>query len=224
VASGRSDASDARRTCSGKPQRRHAPQGIQLIASLPQSYKDFPKLERCLAVLYETLRLHPSVTIIPKVALEDTYLPDDTYPLPLLKESESEIPTPFGQRRAFIPKGSHVHIDTTALHLHPSHWADPAAFKPERFLEDYNKDAFLPFSAGARACIGRRFAEVETVCILALMIRTFDITPIPSNESFEQKRERLLAAVNKLTLTPKKALPLRLIKRDVRDLDWDALS
>ncbi len=158
------------------------------------------------------------------MALEDTYLPDDTYPLPSFKEHKSGTSMPLEQRKAFIPKGSHVHIDTTALHLHPSHWEDPMAFKPERFLKDYNKDAFLPFSAGARACIGRRFAEVESVCMLALMIRTFDITPVPTNESFEHKRERLLAATTKLTLTPAKALPLRLIKRDVGDLDWNAAS
>ena len=28
------------------------------------------------------------------------------------------------------------------------YWKDPNTFKPERFLEDWPKDAFLPFSAG----------------------------------------------------------------------------
>lgn len=28
------------------------------------------------------------------------------------------------------------------------YWASPEKFIPERFLEDYNKDAFIPFSAG----------------------------------------------------------------------------
>jgi hypothetical protein len=145
-------------------------------------------------VLYETLRLHPPVTIIPKMALEDTYLPDDVYPLASYSATK-DTGTAEERPRVFIPKGTHVHIDTTALRefglnasqvngtdegaphsviqdLHrkqsilswsfsyqtsyasspfiASHWEDPSAFKPERFLEDYNKDAFLPFSGGAR--------------------------------------------------------------------------
>jgi cytochrome P450 len=28
------------------------------------------------------------------------------------------------------------------------YWKDPHTFKPERFLEDWPKDAFIPFSAG----------------------------------------------------------------------------
>jgi cytochrome P450 len=36
------------------------------------------------------------------------------------------------------------------------YWDDPEEFRPERFLGDYNRDAFLPFAAGPRACLGRR--------------------------------------------------------------------
>jgi hypothetical protein len=28
------------------------------------------------------------------------------------------------------------------------YWEDPFTFKPERFLGDWNRDAFLPFSSG----------------------------------------------------------------------------
>ena len=28
------------------------------------------------------------------------------------------------------------------------YWKDPHTFKPERFLEDWPKDAFIPFSTG----------------------------------------------------------------------------
>lgn len=38
------------------------------------------------------------------------------------------------------------------------YWQDPLVFNPERFLGNYNKDAFIPFSVGARSCIGRRYA------------------------------------------------------------------
>ena len=35
------------------------------------------------------------------------------------------------------------------------YWDDPYTFKPERFLGKWDKDAFIPFSGGARSCIGR---------------------------------------------------------------------
>lgn len=35
------------------------------------------------------------------------------------------------------------------------YWDEPEAFKPERFLGNYPRDAFLPFSGGPRGCIGR---------------------------------------------------------------------
>jgi len=42
------------------------------------------------------------------------------------------------------------------IHSIARYWEDPHTFKPERFLKDWPRDAFLPFSAGARACIGRK--------------------------------------------------------------------
>lgn len=127
------------------------------------------------------------------------------------------------------------------------YWKNPNAFQPERFLEDYNRDAFAPFSAGARgesiilssaqanlawsACIGRKFAEVEMVAVLSLLVRTYQImplgTPDPSNivtaaddvtaSSHEPTlpellTERLLETKPGVTLTPRE-IGVRLVKR-----------
>jgi Cytochrome P450 len=35
-------------------------------------------------------------------------------------------------------------------------WDEPSKFKPDRFLREYDQNAFIPFSMGARGCIGRR--------------------------------------------------------------------
>lgn len=47
------------------------------------------------------------------------------------------------------------------------YWPEPEEFKPERFIDTdeykWDRDSFMPFSAGARACIGRKFSEVEMV-------------------------------------------------------------
>jgi len=90
-------------------------------------------------------------------------------------------------------------------------------FNPERFLGSYNKDAFIPFSVGARACIGRRyvpnerlvidlvdivcihrFAEVEILAALCLMVLHYkiEITEDPEYgaETFEERKARVLKA------------------------------
>lgn len=97
------------------------------------------------------------------------------------------------------------------------YWDEPFQFRPERFVKgDYNKNAFIPFSAGARACIGRRFvyevphvtpcplnndlfrrfAEVEALAVLTLMVSTYKIEvteePQHATQTFEQRKERIL--------------------------------
>jgi len=71
-----------------------------------------------------------------------------------------------------VPKGCHVDVLVPALHKNRKvlpfksyamtnvpparYWKDPEEFQPERFLGDWPKNAFVPFSMGARACIGKR--------------------------------------------------------------------
>jgi hypothetical protein len=61
--------------------------------------------------------------------------------------------------------------------------------------------------------------------MIALIVRTFRIEATPlGGETPSSTAKRLLDARPQLTLTPKRALPLRLVKRDVGDLDWSAAS
>lgn len=168
------------------------------------TYKDFSRLPRTLAFLYETLRLHPSVVNIPKVCTEDTYLPDE--PESWFSGEGSVLEKTGERRQVFVPKGSYCSIDVAALHRHPVHWPNPLEFRPERFLADYNHDAFVPFSTGPRGCVGRKFAEVTDVALIALFVRHFEVKPAASssfaNETVERIAEKLLNAKNFLTLAP----------------------
>lgn len=108
------------------------------------------------------------------------------------------------------------------------YWDDPTTFRPDRFMKsDWNKDAFLPFSAGPRACLGRkcveyfisistqstdrmrclkhRFAEMEGVVVITMLVSLYKITvkeePQFANESFDMKKKRLFKSTRLLTLT-----------------------
>ncbi|KXN89025.1 Secologanin synthase [Leucoagaricus sp. SymC.cos] len=137
------------------------------------------------SVFYETLRLFPSVRCEPVV-----------------------VP---------IPQGIDVHINVPALQCNPKYWEDPLEFKPDRFLKpDWNRDAFIPFSSGPRACLGRKFAETEAVVMLTMLVSRYKITvkdePKFRNETFEQKKARVLKSIDLLTLTPVR-VPLTFTRR-----------
>ncbi|KAH7100851.1 cytochrome P450, partial [Auriculariales sp. MPI-PUGE-AT-0066] len=64
------------------------------------------------------------------------------------------------------------------------YWGDDAElFRPTRFIDspgyDWPRDAWIPFTTGPRVCIGQRFATVESVCILARLLRKYRIVPTP---------------------------------------------
>jgi cytochrome P450 len=89
-----------------------------------------------------------------------------------------------------VPKGTRITIPIYLLHHHPKYWDDPESFKPERWIFSNDKErdafmskiqfAFLPFSSGARNCIGQRFAVIEAHMIMAELIRHFNFQVAPS--------------------------------------------
>lgn len=65
----------------------------------------------------------------------------------------------------------------------------------------------LAFSGGARGCIGQRFAVTESICILASLVRRYEIR-IPDDlrsKSFEDQRRLMLHWFPMITNTPTNA-------------------
>ena len=85
--------------------------------------------------------------------------------------------------------GHHVSAGTTVaiviehVHRDPRFWADPGRFDPSRFLPgadpDRPRSSYLPFGGGKRLCIGRNFALLEAVMIIATLGQhhVFDLVP-----------------------------------------------
>jgi len=155
-----------------------------------------------MCIFNETLRMFPPVINIPKLSEEDT-----TFTTSNAAGEKLTIP---------VPKGARIMIDTPALHYNPRYWKDPHSFKPARFLEDWPRDAFLPFSAGPRACLGRKFFETEAIATLTMIVSQYKISikkePQFSGETFEQRKTRVLKCWNGLTLTPSR-VPLTFTRR-----------
>ncbi|KAG8729773.1 hypothetical protein FRC11_008043, partial [Ceratobasidium sp. 423] len=169
------------------------------------AYSHIQLLTYAMAVVYETLRLFPMVAIMPKKATTDT-----TVTLGFSPNTHS----------VQVPASTIVHVFATGLHYSPSYWENPDEFDPERFMDPHwNRDAFIAFSLGPRACIGRRFAETTLVAELYALISKYKVSVDESRfkpiegESILERRSRLINPEVRLTLTPA-PIPLVFSPRD----------
>ncbi|KAH0826709.1 cytochrome P450 [Lanmaoa asiatica] len=156
------------------------------------------------ACIRETLRMFPAEPRLPKDVHTDTVLPGTCF---TTGSKESLVET--AKFSMAIPAGSVVVLDIWALHMNPLYWGEDAAeFKPERFIDtpshQWPRNAFFPFSGGARSCIGQRFALVEMVGILASVVRRYRIR-VPDDlakKPFEEQKVELLKWTTGMSLTP----------------------
>ncbi|KAJ7665990.1 cytochrome P450 [Mycena polygramma] len=171
----------------------------------PASYKEsMAKLPYTLAVFHETLRLFPAIVRLMKIVHADTTIKAHRFTTNGKGEVDDvqDISVP-------VKTGSMIMIDVLGLHNNPMYWgSDVAEFKPDRFLntETYRwpRDAFVAFSAGPRSCIGQRFALTESACLLASLVRNYEIS-VPENlqaMSFEERKRTLLKWIPGVTMTP----------------------
>ncbi|KAH9998646.1 cytochrome P450, partial [Russula vinacea] len=162
--------------------------GVMSLNGMP-AYEDMTGSR---SVFYETLRLFPPAANIPKVASEDTTL---------------TVNNADGGKTTFpVPSGTEIYLQVPAVHYNPRYWKEPHKFMPERFLGDWPRDAFLPFSQGARACVGRRFAETEGLAIMAMLVSRYKIEvkeePQFAGETFEERYARITAFDEAMTTGP----------------------
>lgn len=74
----------------------------------------------------------------------------------------------------FIPKGTRITVDVSAIQRDPKVWNNPDDFIPERFMEGGEAEGhegmtWLPFGGGARQCIGMNFSLTEQKVALAML-------------------------------------------------------
>jgi len=131
-----------------------------VLGGRPPTFADVERLVYADKVVTESMRIYPPVPVISRKAMSDA------------KVGEWDVPA-----------GSEVVIWIYQTHHDPRWYPEPWAFRPERWDEGAAKDrpkhAYLPYAAGARACIGKVFAQMEAVlvlCTLAQKVR-FDHEP-----------------------------------------------
>ncbi len=118
-----------------------------------QSISSLTYLTSC---INESLRLYPPAWITDRVAIEDVQL-----------------------QEFYIKKGTMIGLSIYELHRNSAYWEHPNKFIPERFIENpklLKADAYMPFGAGPRLCIGNNFAMFEMVLTVFEVLKRFKIS------------------------------------------------
>jgi cytochrome P450 len=135
------------------------------------------------AAVEEALRLWPPVWLVTRRALADDVID--------------------GYR---IPAGTMVIIALPLVHRDPSVFADPQRFDASRFLPPSRaaipRDAYLPFGAGPRLCVGNDLAMVEAPILLASLLAQYRVTPLAAPKAHPGA-----------TIRPEGGLPCRVERR-----------
>ena len=118
-----------------------------------RSIEELPKLPYLAAVIAETLRLHPTVSIVVRQL---------NYPVAVWSAEQKA--------------GDVIGVALPALHADPGVWPNPGRFDPERFLARKPSPAeYSPFGFGHRRCPGSAFAAVELAVALGTILTAVEL-------------------------------------------------
>lgn len=108
-----------------------------------------------------------------------------------------------------FPRGTNFIVSQYVLHRDPRFYTNPDEFQPERWTDQFRQMlpayAYFPFGGGPRICIGKEFAMMEAVLVMATIAQQYRAMLEPG--TFEVVPEPLI------TLRPRDGLPMRLVRR-----------
>ncbi|CAH2245818.1 cytochrome P450 2K1-like [Pelobates cultripes] len=86
----------------------------------------------------------------------------------------------------FLPKGTHVIPLLTSVLKDKAHFDKPEEFYPQHFLDSegnfVKREAFIPFSAGRRSCVGENLAKMELFLFFTRLLQNFTFKAPPGEE------------------------------------------
>lgn len=146
---------------------------------------DIPKLSYTQMAIEEAMRLYPPVPITAREASQDCEIGGYE-----------------------VPAGSYIILRQWVMHRNPRYIEEPDKFKPERWENDLEKKlprgVYFPFGDGPRICIGKSFAMMEAILLLATIAQKFELKIVD---------DRPIEAQASITLRPEGGIKVMLKKR-----------
>lgn len=126
-------------------------------------------------VIFETLRMYPPVPVIAREVRENVKLATGPFT---------------------IPAGTTVVIGTLKIHRQKDIFENPDVFDPDNFLPERTQNrhyyGFIPFSAGPRSCVGRKYAMLKLKILLSTIVRNFKVYSSCTEEDFKLQADIIL--------------------------------
>lgn len=133
--------------------------------------RQIPKLEN---VIKETLRLHPPLIILMRVA-----------------QGEFEV------QGHPIHKGDFVAASPAVSNRIPEDFPDPETFDPGRYDKPREEDVlhrwtWIPFGAGRHRCVGAAFATMQIKAIFSVLLREYEFEMAQPPESYRNDHSKMV--------------------------------
>ncbi len=136
-----------------------------------QALRSIPQLE---AVLKETLRLHPPLIILMRLAQEEVELAGQV-----------------------VPAGTMVAASPRVSNRIAADFPDPERFDPGRYLDPRQEDlanrwTWIPFGAGRHRCVGNAFAMMQLKAIFSVVLRDYEFEMTQPSESYRDDCSKMV--------------------------------
>ncbi|MFC9962819.1 cytochrome P450 [Nocardia ignorata] len=138
------------------------------------SFRALRRIPRLEAALKETLRLHPPLIILMRVARD-----------------EFEV---CGHR---IAPGDLVAATPAVSNRLPECFPDPDAFDPGRYIDPEQADivnrwTWIPFGAGRHRCVGAAFALMQMKAIFSILLRDWEFEMAQPSDSYRNDHSKMV--------------------------------
>ena len=130
-----------------------------------------PKVENALK---ETLRLHPPLIILMRVAQEDVKIDDFV-----------------------VRAGQTVAASPAVSNRLPEDFPDADSFDPDRYFEPRQEDivnrwTWIPFGAGRHRCVGAAFAQLQIKAIFSVLLREYEFELAQPEKSYHNDHSKMV--------------------------------
>ncbi|XP_030378394.1 cytochrome P450 4g1 [Scaptodrosophila lebanonensis] len=153
------------------------------------TFADTMEMKYLERVILETLRLYPPVPLIARRLDHDVKLASGPY---------------------MVPKGTTVVVLQYCVHRRADIYPNPTKFDPDNFLPERMANrhyySFIPFSAGPRSCVGRKYAMLKLKVLLSTIIRNYIVHSTETEADFKLQADIILKLENgfNVSLEPRK--------------------
>jgi sterol 14-demethylase len=136
-----------------------------------RALREIPRLE---AALKETLRLHPPLVLLLRVAQQEIGIGGHT-----------------------VPAGTMVGATPRVSNRIPEDFPDPDRFDPGRYVDPRQEDltnrwTWIPFGAGRHRCVGNAFAMMQLKAIFSVILRDYEFEMAQPSGSYRDDTSKMV--------------------------------